>query len=131
MGFKEYLNENLVFLDGGMGTMLQLHGMQSGELSEMWNLTHPDIITSVHKAYYEAGSNVVSTNTFGANSLKFSDEDLEQIIKAAVANAENARREFNDNTERFIALDIGPTGRLMAPFGDLDFDDAVAVFGKP
>ena len=73
---------------------------------------------------------MVSTNTFGANSLKFSDEDLEQIIKAAVGNAENARREFNDNTERFIALDIGPTGRLMAPFGDLDFDDAVAIFGK-
>ena len=77
MNFNEFLNQNLVFLDGGMGTMLQEHGLSSGEKSETWDLTHPDIITNIHKAYFESGSNVVSTNTFGANSLKFKDSELE------------------------------------------------------
>ncbi len=130
MGFKEYLSENLVFLDGAMGTMLQSYGMKPGEKPEIWNLTHPDIISLVHKSYYNAGSNVVSTNTFGANALKFNDADLEKIIKSAVENAKKARCESDNNTPKFIALDIGPTGRLMAPFGDLEFDEAVAVFAK-
>ena len=67
MNFKDFLKENLVFLDGGMGTMLQSYGITSGEKSETWNITHPNIITNIHKAYFESGSNVVSTNTFGAN----------------------------------------------------------------
>lgn len=130
MNFNEFLNQNLVFLDGGMGTMLQEHGLSSGEKSETWNLTHPDIITNIHKAYFESGSNVVSTNTFGANSLKFKDSELEEVIKAAIEHAKTARDSFNDSKSRFIALDIGPTGKLLAPLGDLEFDDAVEVFAK-
>ncbi len=130
MNFKEFLNDNLVFLDGGMGTMLQSFGIASGEKSESWNLSHPDIITAIHKAYFEAGSNVVSTNTFGANSLKFGEDELEKIVKSAIENAKNARDSFEDNKARFIALDIGPTGKLLEPFGDLSFDDAVEVFAK-
>lgn len=130
MDFKEFLKNNLVFLDGGMGTMLQSFGMASGEKSESWNLSHPEIITKIHKAYFEAGSNVVSTNTFGANSLKFNEEELEEIIKSAIENAKKAKTELNDSTNKFIALDIGPTGRLLEPFGDLSFDDAVEIFAK-
>ena len=130
MNFKEFLNEHIVFLDGGMGTLLQAQGLQPGEHPERWNLTHPDVITRIHRDYYEAGSHVVSTNTFGANSLKFSEEELEAIIKAAVANAAAAREQAAAEQERFIALDIGPTGKLLKPLGDLDFEDAVSVFSK-
>ncbi len=127
MNFREYLKNNIVYLDGGMGTLLQASGLKPGEHPEHWNISHPEVITKIHKAYYEAGSNVVSTNTFGANSLKFGAEELEEIIKAAFENANTAR---GGDEEKFIALDIGPTGKLLKPLGDLDFEDAVAVFAE-
>ncbi len=130
MNFREFLKNNTVILDGGMGTLLQARGLMPGELPETWNITHPDIVRDIHKAYFEAGSNVVSTNTFGANCLKFSECELEQIIKAAFECACAAKDSANGEGERFIALDIGPTGKLLAPYGDLDFEDAVAVFAK-
>ncbi len=110
--------------------MLQAKGLQPGELPEAWNLTHPDLIRDIHKAYYDAGSHVVSANTFGANSLKFSAEELEAIIAAAVRNAREAQKLTTNQGETYVALDIGPTGRLLKPYGDLDFEDAVAVFAK-
>lgn len=130
MTFREYLKTNIVYLDGGMGTLLQEQGLAPGEHPERWNLSHPDVVTGIHKAYFDAGSNVVCTNTFGANVLKFSEEELERIIRAAVANAEDARRQSASPQEKFIALDIGPSGKLLKPFGDLDFEDAVRVFAK-
>ncbi|MBO5068400.1 MAG: homocysteine S-methyltransferase family protein, partial [Clostridia bacterium] len=130
MKIKEYLKDNLIFLDGGMGTLLQANGLRAGELPERWNKTHPEVITAIHKAYFDAGSNVVSTNTFGANSLKFYDDELEEIIKCAAQNAKNAKEQSNGNQEKWIALDIGPTGRMLKPYGDLDFEDAVKVFSK-
>ncbi len=126
MTFREFLQHNIVRLDGGMGTLLQAQGLQPGELPERWNLTHGDAVTAIHKAYYEAGSHVVSTNTFGANALKFDDEELESIVKAAFENARAAKT----RDDQFIALDIGPCGKLLKPFGDLDFETAVAVFAK-
>ncbi len=130
MNFREYLKTNIVYLDGGMGTLLQEQGLQPGEHPERWNITHPDVITKIHKDYFDAGSNVVCTNTFGANPLKFSDDALEEIIQAAVANANAAKEESVSPNEKFIALDIGPTGKLLKPLGDLDFEDAVSVFAK-
>lgn len=130
MNFREFIKDNLVYLDGAMGTMLQSRGLKSGELPERWNLSHPDAVTDIHRAYFDAGSNVVCTNTFGASSLKFSDGELEQIIKAAVLNAKAARESSCSKKEKFVALDIGPTGKLLKPFGDLDFEDAVSVFAK-
>lgn len=130
MTFTEFLKDNLVCLDGGMGTLLQARGLSPGEQPERWNLSHPQAIADIHKAYYDAGSNVVCTNTFGANCLKFSDDELEDIIKAAVANAAMAREQSVSDKKKFIALDIGPTGKLLKPLGDLDFEDAVAVFAK-
>lgn len=128
MNFREYLKNNIVYLDGGMGTLLQEKGLQPGEYPERWNITHPDIIRDIHKAYFDSGSNVVSANTFGANILKFSREELEEIISAAVSNARSARERSSGGGEKFIALDIGPTGRLLKPLGDLDFEDAVKIF---
>lgn len=130
MNFREYLKNNIVYLDGGMGTLLQAQGLRPGEYPERWNLSHPDVITSIHKAYFDAGSNVVCTNTFGANILKFAEDELEEIIKAAVANTNRARDLSVQKGEKFIALDIGPSGKLLKPLGDLDFEDAVSVFSK-
>ena len=130
MDFREYLKTNIVYLDGGMGTMLQAHGLTTGELPERWNISHPDVIRQVHKAYYDAGSHVVSTNTFGANTFKYDDDELEQVVKAAVDNANAARKAASADKPRFVALDIGPTGKLLEPFGDLCFENAVAVFAK-
>ena len=130
MNFKTYLQSNLTILDGGMGTLLQKAGLAPGELPESWNLTHPDRITAIHRAYYDAGSNVVNTNTFGANTLKFSTADLDDIIRAAVENARAAARESAGEQDKFVALDIGPTGKLLKPLGDFDFEDAVAVFAE-
>lgn len=130
MTFKEYLKNNIVYLDGGMGTMLQEQGLQPGEYPERWNISHPDVIIGIHKAYFDAGSNVVCTNTFGANTLKFSEDELSEIIRTAVANAKAAREQSASAQEKYIALDIGPTGKLLKPFGDLDFEDAVRVFAK-
>ena len=130
MLFSEFLRGNTVYLDGGMGTMLQRRGLMPGELPERWNLSHADTITQIHKEYFDAGSNVVCANTFGANSLKFADDELEEIIKAAISNANAAREASYSPLEKYIALDVGPTGKLLRPYGDLDFEDAVSVFAK-
>jgi len=126
----EYLKDHILYLDGGMGTLLQDMGLEPGELPERWNLTHPDRVTSIHKEYYDAGSNVVSANTFGANILKFSDDELEQIVQAAIENVKKAQAASRGTQHKWVALDIGPTGKMLAPYGDFDFEEAVAVFAK-
>ena len=130
MDFKSFLKDNIVVLDGGMGTLLQERGLTPGELPERWNISKPDIITEIHKGYFDSGANVVLANTFGANSFKFSDEELDAVIKAALENAKAARDGSSFGGEKFVALDIGPTGKLLKPLGTLDFEDAVAVFKK-
>lgn len=130
MNIQDFIKQNIVILDGGMGTLLQERGLQPGEQPERWNITHPDEITAIHQAYFDSGSNVVNTNTFGANSLHFSEKELEEIICAAIDNAKKARELSSKTGEKFIALDIGPTGRLLKPMGDLGFEDAVAVFAQ-
>ena len=130
MKITEYMKEHLLYLDGGMGTLLQERGLLPGELPETWNLTHPDVITEIHKSYYDAGSHVVNTNTFGANLLKFSAEELDRIVCEAVANARRAAENSRGAQPKWVALDIGPTGRMLKPYGDLDFEDAVALFAE-
>ncbi len=128
MDFRTYLQDNLVILDGGMGTLLQTAGLVPGELPERWNLGHADEVVAIHRAYFDAGSNLVNTNTFGANPLKFDGDELDGIICAAVRNARRAAEESVGGQEKFVALDIGPTGKLLRPLGDLDFEDAVTAF---
>ncbi len=130
MKFKDYLKEKIVYLDGGMGTLLQERGLKAGEHPELWSITKSKVITEIHKAYFDAGSNVISTNTFGANSIKFKSEELESIIKSAFECASAAKNASVGSQEKFIALDIGPTGKLLKPYGDLDFEDAAAVFAE-
>ncbi len=130
MKITDYLKENIIYLDGGMGTLLQEQGLSAGELPERWNLSHSEAIIKIHKDYFDAGSNVVNANTFGANILKFDKDELKEIIKAAVDNAKTARELSVGAQEKWVALDIGPTGRMLAPYGDFDFEDAVSVFAE-
>jgi len=114
---------DLLFLDGGMGTLLQARGLMPGDAPEDWNIDRPDDIAAIHRAYAEAGSQVVYTNTFGANRLKYHGRHaLAEVVRAAVANAKRANVR--------VALDIGPTGKLLQPAGDLPFDDAVDAFAE-
>ena len=105
MKITEFLKENTLLLDGGMGTLLQAEGLGAGELPERRNLTHPRQITAIDSAYLQAGARVISTNTFGANSLKFSDDELGEIISAAVANARAATRAIGGE-ERWVGIDL-------------------------
>ncbi len=130
MKITDLMKREVLILDGGMGTLLQERGLVPGEPPEVWCLTQPDVITEIHRAYYEAGSHVVSTNTFGANPFRYDDAALEEIIFAAVACAKRARENANGIGERYIALDIGPCGRMLAPLGVLDFEEAVSAFAK-
>ena len=130
MNIRDFIKNNIVYLDGGMGTLLQKSGLQPGELPERWNISHPEVIKEIHKSYYDSGSNIVNTNTFGANSLKFGADELSEIIYHAVKNADEARKASSGKQEKFIALDVGPTGKLLKPLGDLDFEDAVKAFAE-
>ena len=130
MNFREYLKNNIVYLDGGMGTLLQARGLLAGERPEEWNISHSDVIIDIQRQYFDAGSNVICSNTFGANILKFDEENLDKIIKAAFDNARAARDASIGKQSKFIALDIGPSGKLLSPLGDLDFEFAVEVFAK-
>ena len=128
MKLTQRLGKEWLFFDGGTGTILQERGLAAGELPETWNLTRPEELISVHRAYLEAGCDIINANTFGANALKFPD-NLREIVQAAVANAQEARR-LSGRTDAYIALDIGPTGRLLQPMGDLPFEKAVELFGE-
>lgn len=130
MNFRKFLKENIVYLDGGMGTILQANGLKPNERSESFVLNNPNLVKDIHKCYYNAGSNVVNTNTFGANSLHYDDDTLEEIIAKALTLVKIARDESRSTQEKFISLDIGPSGRLFAPFGDFDFDEGIKVFSK-
>lgn len=130
MKIKDFIKDNIVILDGAMGTMLQKAGLKASENSEMWNISHPEEVIAVHKAYFDAGSNIVSTNTFGVNSLKYSSDEMEELIAAAVENCEAARCSSDGKQEKFIAFDVGPTGKMLKPLGDLDFNKAVEVFAE-
>ncbi|MBE7065824.1 MAG: homocysteine methyltransferase [Ruminococcaceae bacterium] len=130
MNILDYVKNYITFLDGGMGTLLQSAGLKPGEKPELWNITNPEVIQKIHCDYFDAGSNIVVTNTFGANTLKFSEEELEKIIFAAVENARIAKEKSVSAKEKFIALDIGPLGKLLKPLGDMDFETAVSIFAQ-
>ena len=123
------LGKEWLFCDGGSGTYLQEHGLAGGELPETWNLSRPDIIEKMNRSYYEAGADIVNTNTFGANVLKFGDK-TDEIITAGVNIAKRARHAAGRDDDAYVALDIGPTGKLLEPMGDLSFDRAVEIFAQ-
>ncbi len=129
-----------VYFDGGYGTLLQSMGLSEGVLPEHWNITNPEVITNIHYEYLCAGADILKVNTFGANNLKFTTKNdkfcLETIISAAIRNAKDAIERYQKNTvqnnaeDKYIALDIGPLGKLLEPIGDIKFEDAVSVFSE-
>lgn len=135
-GILDEINKRIVFFDGGTGSLLQAKGLKPGELPETWNITHQETIVALHRDYLEAGADIIKTNTFGANGLKYregTEFDLNQIVTAAVKNARKAVETAvypNGKKQGYIALDIGPTGKLLKPLGDLDFEDAYAMFSQ-
>lgn len=118
--------KDFVILDGAMGTMLQSRGLKIGGIPEVMNITNPDVVTDIHKEYVSAGSNIVYTNTFGANRYKMKDcgYSVEELIGAAVSNAKKAC----EGKESIVALDIGPIGQLLEPTGNLSFEEAYDMF---
>ena len=126
MDFRTFLKEHIVLFDGAFGTMLQQRaGGPVGTVPELWNAERPEDVAAIHRAYAEAGADVITANTFGANEFKAgSAETAAQLIRAGVRLAKTAA------PGKFIALDIGPTGRLLEPMGSLSFDDAYAAFAR-
>lgn len=130
MGILEEIGMGRIFFDGGTGSLLQAQGLKPGELPETWNLLHPEIIEKLHRDYLNAGADVVTTNTFGANRFKFGKEsgfDLELLVKEAVGHGKRAVRSCGHG---YVALDIGPTGKLLKPYGTLEFEDACEAYGE-
>ena len=126
MTIADLLKKGVAFLDGAMGTQLQLKGLQPGEVPELWNLTRPRDVQDIHASYFAAGSDIVYSNTFGASPAKYhGDAPLKDVIAAAIANAKAAAP-----AGKFVALDVGPTGRLLKPAGDFEFDAAYDSFAE-
>lgn len=128
MNVLEELRTKILLFDGGTGSLLQEAGLKPGELPETWNISHPDIMVKLHRDYLEAGCDIIKTNTFGANRFKYnsgSDYGLKEIVTAAM---ENAKRAVKEAGRGYIALDLGPTGKLLKPMGQLDFEEAVSVY---
>ena len=133
MSFRDLLGKELLFFDGGMGTMLQAAGLAPGEIPEYWNMEHPEAVCDIHYQYYMAGANIVETNTFGANSVKMPQDKYtsHDVMVKAVGLAKEAAEKCKKETGRdklFVAASMGPTGKLMQPMGDLTFDAAYEGF---
>ncbi len=124
MNFLEFLKENTVILDGALGTQFQAKGMPAGKSPEYYNIERPELVEEIHRGYIAAGSDVIYTNTFGANSVKMDIDKVERIVRAGV---EIARRAADG---KFVALDIGPTGALLEPLGSMTFQQAYEVFSQ-
>ncbi len=124
MKIKDILGRKRLYFDGGMGSLLIERGLKGGELPETWNIDRPDEIQSIHEAYLLAGADIITANTFGANSLKF--ENSEEIITAGIKLVRNAIDKCGRGG--FVAYDVGPLGKLLKPIGELDFEDAVSLF---
>ena len=127
MKFIDLLGKERLFFDGAMGTMLQKNGLSAGEIPETWNITHRDIVYAIHKAYADAGCNIIKSNTFGANALKFKGTDytVEEIVTSAIDIAKTA---VSGKDKTFVALDLGPTGKLLKPYGELPFETAYELY---
>lgn len=127
MTIKELFQKDYIILDGGMGTMLQAKGMETGTIPETLNILRPDWIIDVHRQYIEAGSDIVYANTFGANRFKMEGTgfSVDDIVSAAIRNAKTAA-----GGRALVALDIGPIGQLLEPTGALSFEEAYGIFSE-
>ena len=120
---RKVIKSKRLYFDGGYGTVFQERGLAAGVAPEMWNLNAPDKVVALHKEYIAAGSNIITTNTFGVNAFKY--DDCGKMIRKAV---ELAKKAAEGRKDVWIAFDMGPTGKMLKPFGDLGFEEAVSVF---
>jgi 5-methyltetrahydrofolate--homocysteine methyltransferase len=133
MTIQERLQNSRLFCDGGTGTILQGYGLTADEKSDVWGITHPDIMVNLHKAYLAAGADILTANTFCSNRISHPETDSYQpdaLIQAAISNARQAITETPSDTEHYVALDIGPTGQMIEPYGDLEADEAYDIFAQ-
>ena len=132
MDVREYIKNNILIFDGAMGTMLQQKGLKLGENPEIFGLQNPNKLMEIHKSYLDAGSNVVTTNTFGANELKLDKlgYTVEEVVDNAVNMAKYAIEKTDKSKCRYVALDIGPIGEMLEPMGTLSFDKAYEIFKR-
>ena len=128
MSLRDRLGKEWLFCDGGTGTILQEKGLKGGELPETWNLSRPDDIKALARSYFDAGCNIVNANMFGANRFKYAN--VAEVVSAGIRLCREARHEAGRDDDAYVAIDIGPTGKLLAPMGDLPFNEAVEVFAE-
>jgi len=132
--FLTLLNQGIMVIDGAMGTMLQQYGLKAGEIPEMWNIAHPDIVRKIHTSYLEAGADIILTNTFGANGIKLQKvgcrDKLPELNKEAVKLAREAVDKFREvhQVPIFIAGSIGPSGEILGPCGLIKDEEALAGY---
>jgi len=123
----DLVKKKTVVFDGAMGTMLMAAGLKAGECPELWNIEKPSLVTDIHRKYYEAGSDVVHTNTFGGNTVKLADRGLADKMEKINVEAAKLAREACP-AGKFVAGDVGPTGKLIIPLGDLVLEEAEEAF---
>lgn len=134
MDILKRIQNEIVYIDGGLGSSLIKMGLPSGMAPEKWNIKEPQNIVALHKAYIDAGAQILTTNTFGANELKLEDDEytLKEIVTCAVENAKKAITECGkvQGEDVYVGLSVGPCGKLLEPLGELKFEDAVSAFSK-
>ena len=132
MDIKEYIKNNILIFDGAMGTMLQQKGLKRGENTDLFGFKNPDKLMEIHRLYLDAGANVITTNTFGANELNLDKfgYTVEEVVDNAVNIAKKAIEKSDKSKPRFIALDMGPIGEMLEPIGTLSFDKAYEIFKR-
>ena len=125
------MKERRLYLDGGMGSMLQAAGLPEGLLPDVWGMQNPAAVQGVHRAYLEAGARLITTNTFGTSAPKLAPYGVtvDEVMAAAVANVRQAMQQAGVE-DAYVCADLGPSGKLLRPYGDLDFEDAVTLFAE-
>ncbi len=125
----DLIKQRVVLFDGALGTMLMARGLSSGEAPEKWNVERPEVVKEIHRAYFAAGADVVHTNTFGGNRFKLGEKQLEGDLVRINQRAVRLAREVCP-PGKFVAGDVGPSGKLMEPFGPCDVEDMEKNFAE-
>lgn len=128
MDIREKLGKELIFFDGGLGTLLQKNGLKAGELPELMNFSAPEVLVKIHADYINAGAQIITANTFGANRYKLKDSGatVGEVAQAAINNVKKAIA--LTKKEAYVAYDIGPLGKMLRPVGELSFDEAYEAY---
>ena len=139
MNIRDYIGKELLFSDGAMGTLLQAEGLKGGEIPETWNILRPDVLINIHTRYLNAGSNIITANTFGCNKYKLEhcDYDLDTLVCTGIRLVRDAINSFEKDSDsayakkpHFAALDVGPLGKLLKPIGNVSFDEAEEAYAE-